>query len=745
MTEELPGRHPVAIPVPAAPAAEKEATVEVLHGVQVADPYRWLEAGDDPRVRAWSEAQARRTRAVLDAIPWRPALRRRLGELYGAGGVGQPRLAGGRLFFLRRRPGAAQPALVVRPADGRPDEAEERVLVDPGREDERGLVALDWWYPSPDGRLVAFGLSSGGDEWSTLHVVEVESGRRLAEAIPRTPYASLAWEPDGSGFYYTRHPDPAEAGAEEAYYRPRLYHHRLGEPAEADPLVFGEALPREAMLEVALSPSGRFLLVSVRRGWSRSELWMADRGEAATRRDRLDFLPLVRGREALFLPRFTPAGWGGEPGEGLLVLTDLEAPRYRLLQVTAAEATGGLPVESWPEFLPQPEEGTLAGFAVARDAVAVHVLRDAVSRLRLLAPGGGEQRELELPPLSTLAELEGAAGAVEAAEGGVELVAVLESFLRPPAIYRLDPAAGQAERWIAVEAPFDPDAFEARQAFCTSRDGTRIPLFLLHRRGLARDGERPAVLTGYGGFGVSMTPQYRPQVIPWLEAGGLWALACLRGGGEYGEGWHRAGMLGRKQNVFDDFVAAAHFLIRAGYTRPERLGAFGRSNGGLLTGAALTQRPDLWRAVVSGVPLLDMLRYHLFRIGALWIPEYGSPDDPEAFRWLHAYSPYHHVQEGRRYPAVLLYAAESDTRVDPLHARKMAARLQEATGQAGAEAAEPPERPVLLRLESEAGHGAGKPVQKVVEEEADIWSFLGWQLGLELGGAARERTEVDRP
>lgn len=742
MAEELPGHPPV--PVPPAPETPREEIIDLLHGVRVPDPYRWLEAGDDPRVRAWDEAQTRRTRAVLDALPWRPALRRRLEELYAAGAVGGPRLAGGRLFFLRRRPGAPQPALVVRPAAGG-TEAEERLLVDPSREDERGLVAIDWWYPSPDGRLVAFGLSAGGDEWSTLHVVEVESGRRLEEAIPRTPHASLAWEPDGGGFYYTRHPDPAEVGAEEAYYHPRLYHHRLGRPAEEDEPVFGADLPREAMLEVALSPSGRFLLAVVQLGWSRNELWMAERAAEGTeaRPDAPRFVPLVRGQEALFQARFTPAGWGGAAEEQLLVLTNLGAPRYRLLRVAAAEALAGRPVEEWTELLPEPGAGTLAGFAPVRRGVAVLVLEDAVSRLWLLPAGGGPRHELGLPPLASVAALEGEADP-SAPEGGPELVALVESFLRPPAVWRLGPEGEALERWIGPEAPFDEEAFVARQAFCTSRDGTRIPVFLVHRRDLPRDGRRPAVLTGYGGFGVSMTPQYRPQVIPWLEAGGLWAMACLRGGGEYGEGWHQAGMLGNKTNVFDDFVAAAEFLIRARYTSPERLGAFGRSNGGLLTGAALTRRPDLWRAVVSGVPLLDMLRYHRFRIAALWIPEYGSADDPEAFRWLWGYSPYHRVREGRRYPAVLLYAAESDTRVDPLHARKMAARLQEVTGQAGAAAPTAPERPVLLRLEAEAGHGAGKPVQKVIEEEADIWSFLGWQLGLPLGLPAGGETGVER-
>ncbi|MDI3316554.1 MAG: prolyl oligopeptidase family serine peptidase [Bacillota bacterium] len=729
MADGLPRAQPLPLPVPPAPVPEGEPVTEVLHGVPVADPYRALEAGEDPRVRSWSRAQTERTRAVLDAIPWRGALLRRLAHLWEAGSVGQPRLAGGRLFFLRRRPGAEQPVLAVRPADGGADESAERPLVDPNALDERGLVALDWWVPSPDGRFVAFGLSRGGDEWSTLRVLDADGGRWLEEALPRARYASVAWEPDGSGFFYTRYPDPAELPPGQPHDHPRCYYHRLGRPAEADPLVFGAELPLEAMLEAELSPSGRFLLMTVRIGWSRSELWLADRGARERRTEGLDFRPLVRERAALFLARFVPEGWGGQQGEGLLVRTDWQAPRYRLLRVAAAEAMGGLPAEEWPVLFPEPEGATLADFAPSRQAVALHLLRDAVSHLALLDPDGRRPREVELPPLSTVDLLDGA----PAAPSGVELVAVVESFLRPAAIYAVDAARATARRWLGVPEPVDPGAFEARQVFYPSKDGTRIPLFVLERRGLPHDGQRPTVVTGYGGFGVSRTPQFVPQVIPWLEAGGVWALACLRGGGEYGEAWHRAGMLERKQNVFDDFAAAAEALIRQGITRPERLGAFGRSNGGLLTGAALTQRPDLWRAVVSGVPLLDMVRYHRFLIAALWIPEYGSADDPEAFRWLYAYSPYHHVEEGRTYPAVLLYAAESDTRVDPLHARKMAARLQAATGQAGGERAEPLERPVLLRIEPEAGHGVGKPVRKVLEEEADLWSFLGWQLGLDLG------------
>jgi len=396
----------------------------------------------------------------------------------------------------------------------------------------------------------------------------------------------------------------------------------------------------------------------------------------------------------------------------LFLRTNLDAPTYRLYLVDPARPAR----DGWREIVPPDPDAVLETVVVAGGTLALGYLRNACSRLRLTDLEGGRSREVTLPALGSLF-------GTGAEWDGHELFYGFSSYAIPPSVYRMDLEDGTTELWRRVEADVDPERFEVAQVRVRSRDGTPVTMFLVHRRDLVRDGRAAVYLTGYGGFNISMTPAFSRSLLLWLEQGGVVAVPNLRGGGEYGEGWHQEGMLGRKQNSFDDFIAAAEWLIAEGYTRPERLAAAGGSNGGLLMGAVLTQRPDLFRAVVIQVPLLDMLRYHRFLIARLWIPEYGSADDPEQFRWLRAYSPYHHVRDGERYPAVLLATAESDSRVDPLHARKMAARLQAATGS---------DHPVLLRLESRAGHGAGKPLSKVLDELADTWTFVFSQLGVEV-------------
>ncbi len=689
--------QPPARNAPPPPPTPRRPVVEVLHGETVVDPYRWLEDGEAPEVRAWTEAQNGHTDAVLGALPRRGVFARRLAELWRSDLVRNPAVRGGRLFYLRRPGDQAQFALCLREDPDGP----ERVLVDPNALDERGVTALDWWYPSPDGRRLAYGCSRGGDEWSTLHVLDVDTGEHLADRIPRTRYASLAWEPDGSGFFYTRYPTPGEVPAGEENYHRHVFYHVLGEDPGGDRAVFGPGRPREELVHLDLSEDGRYLLIVAYEGWNRADVLVLDR-----RRPAAGFVPVALGLDALFK---------GRAARGVLyLLTNLDAPRYRVLAVDLA----GSPPEAWAdrsawlEVVPEDPERTLDLFAVAGDHLLLSALEHATARVFAVAADGSGRRELPLPGPGTVAALVGEPGAARA-------FLTFESFVTPPAIYRVDPARGSIEPAVAGAPPAGQVAVTVKQVFYSSRDGTRVPMFVLHRRDVVPDGDRPTVLTGYGGFNIARTPEFNPSLALWLERGGVWALANLRGGSEYGEAWHRAGMLGNKQNVFDDFIAAAEYLIAAGYTRPERLGCYGRSNGGLLVGAALTQRPDLFRAVACGVPLLDMLRYHRFLIGGLWVTEYGSADHPEQFRWLHAYSPYHRVVDGTPYPAVYLFTAASDTRVDPMHARKMAARLQAASASG---------RPVLLRIELEAGHGAGKPVAKIVAEQAEVWSFLAWQL-----------------
>lgn len=674
------------------PEHPRQPAVDEYHGMEIRDPWRWLEDEADPGVAAWTEEQNRLTREALEGSPRRAGVRRRLEQLLAIGSLGTPAPRRGRYFYMRREGDQNHAVLYVR--EGSP-EGPERVVLDPNGWSADGTEALDWYYPDRGGRLLAYGRSSSGDERSTLRILDVETGEHLPDVIPQTRACSLSWLPDRRGFYYTRYPAPDEVPEGQDQYRRRVWFHPLGADPAADPLVFGEGREPEDWPGVHLSKDGRHLLVSVSVGWTRTDLYLLDRetGEWTT---------VVEGEEALY---------EGELYRGALYLhTNSDAPRYRLLRMEL-DRPGR---EHWREILPE-EEHVLEWTGIVGRALFASVLVDATSRFYRFNLEGGSRTEIPLPTLGSL-------GGIGGEWDGDELFYGFSSFTMPPTIYRYDLRTGATTLWGRVEADLDPDDYEIRQVRCTSRDGTSIPLFLVHRRGLVRDGQRPTLLTGYGGFNLSMTPGFSRTSFLWMESGGVYAVANLRGGGEYGAPWHEGGRRERKQNVFDDFLAAAEWLVAEGYTCPERLGISGGSNGGLLVGAALTQRPDLFRAVVCAVPLLDMLRYHHFRIARLWIPEYGSSEDPEEFAWLHAYSPYHRVRDGERYPAVLLTTGEADSRVDPMHARKMAARLQESTTSG---------LPILLRVETRAGHGAGKPLAKVLDEATDTWTFLFDHLDVE--------------
>jgi prolyl oligopeptidase len=666
---------------------------EILHGESIPDPYRWLEQGDDPRTQAWTASQNALTESLLAAVPARARLRARLDELLSIGALSTPEPVAGRYFYQRRDGRQNQPVLYVR--EGR--DGEDRVLIDPNRLDAQGTTALDWFYPSEDGRLLAYGLSENGSEQSLLHVLEVDSGAPLPDRIPRTRSADLAWLPDGSGFYYTRYPAGGDVPAGEEHYHRSVFFHRLGTDSAGDPLIFRPA-EKEHWPGVGLSPDGRWLVIGVARTFDQTDLYLQD---------------LVAGSPPVPVAKDVPATFDGEVVRGRLYLrTNLDAPTYRLYVVEPERPAR----EGWREIVPPRADAVLDGFRITGSTLALSYLERAASRLRLADLEGNGVREVALPTIGSLFGLSGE-------WDGDELYYGFTSYTVPPTVYRLALPAGTTELWRRVDADLDPSRYEVRQVGYPSRDGTEVTMFVVHRSGLPRDGANPVYLSGYGGFNVSMTPAFSRSLLLWLERGGVVAIPNIRGGGEYGEAWHQGGMLGHKQNSFDDFIAAAEWLIRERYTKPERLAAAGGSNGGLLMGAVLTQRPELFGAVVIQVPLLDMLRYHRFLIARLWIPEYGSAEDPEQFRWLRAYSPYHHVRDGVRYPAVLLATAESDTRVDPMHARKMAARLQAATSS---------DRPVLLRLEARAGHGAGKPLNKVLDELTDTWTFVFWQLGVEV-------------
>ncbi|HLZ69371.1 MAG TPA: prolyl oligopeptidase family serine peptidase [Dehalococcoidia bacterium] len=673
---------------------------EIFHDEHVPDPYRWLEDGGSAEVRAWTAAQNARTSAVLDAVPGREALQRRLAELLSVGWVGVPEPRGGRLFYERREGTQNQPVLYVREE---PDGA-ERALVDPNVLSAAGTVALDWHFPSNDGRLLAYGLSSDGSEQSTLHVLDVDTGEPLPDTISRTRHISLAWLADGSGFYYTRLPAPGSVpDGEEGYHR-RVLLHRLGDDPDGDALVWSERRDMRESPSVELSDDGRWLLLIVDLGWQQADVYLRDLHDPAG-----GWITVAEDIEALFS--------GEVHGETLYLTTNLDAPRSRLLAVPLTHARR----ERWREIVPERDDAILEGARIVGGRLALHYMVNAQSRLELRSLDGAEAEDVPLPGAGSVTGLGGE-------RGGDALYIGYTSFTVPAAVYRRALAGGAVSEWAGVPGGIDPAAVAVRQVWYGSTDGARVSMFIVAPTGVALDGDRPVLLSGYGGFNISLTPAYSAATAFWLEQGGIFAQPNLRGGGEYGEAWHRAGMREQKQHTFDDFIAAAEWLIAAGSTRPERLAIRGGSNGGLLVGAAITQRPDLFRAAVCAVPLLDMLRFHRFLIAQLWTTEYGSAEDPEQYRWLRAYSPYHRVQAGTRYPAVLFTTAESDSRVAPLHARKMAALLQRVSG------ATPAKGPILLRVETQAGHGQGKPLAKTIEEQADIWRFICDQLGVPLRG-----------
>jgi prolyl oligopeptidase len=666
------------------PPTRRDEVVDVLHGVEVPDPYRWLEDGDRPDVVVWAEQQNERTREALDARPDRARWHERLVALLGAPVVTSPRVAGTRLFTLERTGGAPQHVLVMRSSVDRDEPP--RTLLDPAALADDGTAAIDWFHPSHDGRLVAYGCSQGGDERSILRVLDVETGEHLADEIPDTRAASVGWWPDGSGFLYTRYP------AGDEYHR-TVHRHRLGDDWSADPVLFDDLPTPESWPDVTVSHDGAWVIVHVLVGWDRVDVHLM---ETATGQ----WSTVVHGEQAM-------SAFHVHQGR-LIGTTTLGALRGRVVTAPFDDPA------AWTTIVEE-GDGVIDGVTCTREALLVASSRSAVARLDHHLLDGALVGPVELPELGSFA-------GISCSPDDVYAVCSLESFTRPASLLRWTPESGLVE-WGSASAalPFDPSAFRVTHETYRSADGTPIGLFVVQRADLAPDAATPCILTGYGGFAIAETPVYSALVAAWCEMGGVFAVAGLRGGYEEGEAWHHAGRREHKQNVFDDFHAAAEHLVATGRTSPDRLALRGGSNGGLLVGAALTQRPELARAVHCAVPLLDMVRYPQFLIARLWTDEYGDPDVADEFAWLWAYSPYHRVQPGTCYPAVLFTCAESDSRVDPLHARKMAAALQQATGCQD-------DRPILLRQESRAGHGVGKPLGKQADEAADVLAFLAWQL-----------------
>ena len=678
------------------PKAEKRPLEEIMHGVKIVDNYRWLEDGKSPETQKWVEEEMAYTRSVLDPLPGRDSIHQRLTKLLGIGSISAPQI-GGRYYFYTRREGMQnQPIVYVREGvDGK-----DRVLLDVNQLAADGTIALDWFQPAENGKYLVYGTSPSGSEMSTLHIIETKTGNALPDVIERTRAASIAWTPDNAGFYYTRYPEKGDVPEGQEMYNRHVFYHELGTDPETDPKIFGEGRDPEDWPSVSLDNDGRLLLITVEQGWTKSELFLMDL-KARTPPTRI-----TTGKNFLY----TGSAYNGR----VYIVTNEDAPRYRVF-VTEA---GDYERDDWKEIIPQ-TDAVLQGAAVWGGKIFAQYEQNATSQLKIFDITGDKLSDLPLPALGTVFGSEGKWNRDEIFYGFM-------SFTVPPAVYRYDLKSRATSLWAKVDAPsIDPAAYEVNQEWYHSKDGTRVPMFVVNKKGLKKDGHNPTLLTAYGGFNVSLTPSFSRTAYLWMEHGGVYAVANLRGGAEFGEDWHRAGMLDKKQNVFDDMIAAAEHLIAEKYTDKDHLAIQGGSNGGLLMGAMITQRPDLFRAVVCQVPLLDMLRYQNFQIAKLWIPEYGSADNPEQFKWLYAYSPYHHVKAGTEYPAILFMTADTDTRVDPMHAKKMAAEMQ-AEAKNGASKT----HPILLRIETKAGHGAGKPVTKQIEEFTDVYSFLFWQLGV---------------
>lgn len=684
------------------PIAPRVDAVDSYHGTPVADPYRWLEAPDAPETQAFVAAQNALSQTLLGNLPQRDAFHRRLTDLWDFTRYGAPQERNGR-FFFNRNDGLQNQAVLYTSTDLAEDGV---VLLDPNEFSEDGTVALTTLSPSDDGRYLAYGSSASGSDWQVIRVRDVATGEDLPDRIEWCKFTNIVWQPDCSGFYYARYPSPAdlESGplaGEPVSTHHRIYFHTLGTPQTADALIYARPDARDLAFDIQLSHDERYLVLNVWQGTdTKTRLYYKDLHSED------EFVRLLDEQDAGY-------DYLGNDGPLFYVATNKDAPNGRVIAIDIRRPEP----DAWREIVPEQAHALDYGYMAGEQFVLLRLV-DASHRLELYERDGRPAGEVPLPGLGQVIEL-------QARRQSPVIYLTFTSFLYPPTVLSHDTQDGRTEIIRQPELPFDLGQFETTQVFATSGDGTRLPIFLTSRKDAPRDAPRPTLLYGYGGFNVNVLPAFSPVRLLWLEQGGLFASATLRGGGEYGEAWHEAGMLGNKQTVFDDFIAAAEWLIANDYTTSDHLAIEGRSNGGLLTAACLLQRPDLYGAVHSAVPVIDMLRYQRFTAGRYWTPEYGDAEaDPDHFAFLKAYSPLHNVRPGVSYPPLLLTTADTDDRVVPMHALKFAATLQ-----AAAEYELDPERPLLVRVETRAGHGLGKPTSKLIDEAADVVAFLWHFVG----------------
>jgi prolyl oligopeptidase len=678
------------------PKARRDDLKETIHGAQIADPYRWLESQTSPETRAWIDAENAYTQKFLSGFPGRKSLHKRFSELLKIDVVDSPVACRGRYFFSKRL--ANQDLSVIYVRNG--IQGNDEILVDPNQMSRDHMTSVLMQDVTRDGKLLAYGVRHGGEDEFSVVLLDVDSRKPLADRLPRARYMGISLKEDKSGFYYSRHDQEG----------PRVFYHAMGTDLSKDELLFGKGYGPEKIVSARLSENGRHLLFTVFYG-------------SAARKTEIYYQPTVVGGKIIPIVNDIDARFFAEfVGDRLYLVTNWKAPNQRILEADLKN----LAPERWREVVPT-TKAVLQGFSAVGGKLFVDYLENVKSRIKIFDPEGKPIGDLALPGIGSISGVRGRWDSDEAFFS-------FTSFVIPPTIYRYNTADATRSVWAKMNVPISPDRFDVKQVWYDSKDGTHIPMFLVHTKGLKLDGTNPTWLTGYGGFNISMTPAFSATAALWVESGGVFAMPNLRGGGEFGEEWHRAGMLEKKQNVFDDFISAAEWLISKQYTNPKKLAISGGSNGGLLVGAALTQRPDLFGAVVCSVPLLDMLRYQNFLVARFWVPEYGSAENSAQFDVLRAYSPYHNVKPGTKYPAVLFVSGDSDTRVAPLHARKMCALLQADTGS---------DKPILLHYDIKTGHSGGKPINKQIDDQTDIFSFVFKELSMSAPGESKNHARPE--
>jgi prolyl oligopeptidase len=662
----------------------------MVHGVEINDPYQWLEDEDSDEVQAWMDVQDTWARGQLEAFDpaQRAALRQRFEELYYIDTLSAPRRYGPIYVYTRREAGQEKTAFYFREgADG-----EEQVLLDPNAFDEEQNISIENVFVTEDGARYAYTQSINASDEATLIVVDRASGNEIEE-LTGAKYAYPQWTLDGTGFYYTWLPPADGVSVDERPGLVEVHFHSVGTPQADDVLIRPASGDPTVFVSPYLSRNDRWLVTSISFGWASNDMLIRDLQSA----DPTD-IPLFEGFDATFDGVFHQ--------DSFFIRTNLDADHYRLMRLDLPMQPDVPAVDQWVEIIPESDTAVLEGVELVGGRLVLRYQENAASRMDLVSLDGSERTAIEMPGIGYI-------GSPVGNPDDSEFYASFQNFVTPPQIFQIDVDQGVPSLWHQIEVPIDPTPYVVEQQWATSADGqTQVPMFIV--RAADQQGPGPTLLYGYGGFDVSLLPWFRSSIYPWLEAGGTYVVANIRGGGEFGSGWHEDGMLGNKQNVFDDFIAAAEHLIEQGITTTEQLGIYGGSNGGLLVGAAMTQRPDLFGAIACAVPLLDMVRFHRFGSGQTWTREYGNPDEPEAFAWIHAYSPYHRIEQGTSYPPLLMMSADSDDRVDPMHARKFVAAISYAD----------PTSVTLLRIERDAGHGGADRVSQAIDSSVDLYSFL---------------------